>query len=64
MSHLRHRTFLKKIKKLCPICATVQFTKNRPGGPFLYMAQLWLKFAIVYHPLASRICIKKTCEKM
>ena len=35
MSLLRHRTFLIFKKKLCPIYATVHFTKNHPGGPFL-----------------------------
>ena len=35
MSHLRHRTIYFFKKKLCPICATVDFIKNRPGGPFL-----------------------------
>ena len=27
MSHLRHRTIFENKKKLCPICATVQFLK-------------------------------------
>ena len=61
MSHLRHRTiFFKSYVQFAP---PHNLQKTAPGTHFYRWVQLWQKFTIVYHPLASRICIKKTCKK-
>ena len=47
MSHLRHRRFYKK----------------PPRGPIFIDGSIVTKVCYSISPLASRICIKKTCEK-